>query len=68
MADVLPWLNLLLVPAVVLLLGIERRLSAIAATQEHHAAQLSQLQPLRERVAELAARQAFNHQAKGEAP
>lgn len=61
MADALQWLNLLLVPIVGLLLGIERRLSAIAATQAHHAGELAELRPLRERVAELAARQSFNH-------
>jgi hypothetical protein len=41
--DLLPWLNLLLIPAVSLLASINSRLARLEATQEHHAGRLEQL-------------------------
>lgn len=43
MSEILPWLNLLLVPAVGLLMQINSRLARLESTQEHHAARLEQL-------------------------
>ena len=42
-ADLLPWLNLLLVPAVGLLLSINSRLARLEATQAHHGNRLERL-------------------------
>lgn len=41
--DLLPWLNLLLVPAVGLLMQINTRLARLEAITEHHGARLEQL-------------------------
>lgn len=43
MGDVLPWLNLLLVPVVGLLIGIKSDLAALKATQQHHARRLQRM-------------------------
>lgn len=43
MADVLPWLNLLLFPIAYGVLSINTRLARLEATQDHHAARLEQL-------------------------
>ncbi len=43
MAEVLPWLNLLLVPMVGLLIQINSRLARLEATQQHHAKRLQRL-------------------------
>lgn len=43
MAELLPWLNLLLVPAVGLLVTINSRLARLEATQQHHAKRLQRL-------------------------
>ena len=43
MADLLQWLNLLLVPAVGLLVTINSRLARLEATQNHHAKRLQRL-------------------------
>lgn len=43
MGDVLPWLNLLLVPVVGLLIGIKADLASLKATQRHHAKRLQRL-------------------------
>lgn len=42
-ADLLPWLNLLLVPAVGLLMSINTRLATLEAIQRNHAARLAKL-------------------------
>lgn len=42
-SELLPWLNLLLVPTVSLLVQINTRLARLEATTEHHAARLEQL-------------------------
>tara|TARA_B100001250_G_scaffold210872_1_gene180965 strand:- start:557 stop:703 length:147 start_codon:yes stop_codon:yes gene_type:complete len=42
-AEVLPWLNLLLVPMVGLLIQINSRLARLEATQQHHAKRLQRL-------------------------
>lgn len=47
MEHVLPWLNLLLLPAVGLLLQINSRLARLEAVQEHHGARLEQLDGIR---------------------
>lgn len=43
MEQVLPWLNLLLVPVVGLLIQINSRLARLEATQQHHAGRLQRL-------------------------
>lgn len=43
MAELLPWLNLLLVPVVGLLMQINSRLARLEATQDHHAKRLQRL-------------------------
>lgn len=43
MADLLPWLNLLLLPCVGLLMQISSRLARLESTQHHHAARLQRL-------------------------
>lgn len=43
MTEILPWLNLLLVPAVGLLVTINSRLARLEATQQHHAGRLRKL-------------------------
>lgn len=45
-SDLLPWLNLLLLPSVGLLVSISRQLASLAATQAAHAEQLSTLRSL----------------------
>jgi hypothetical protein len=47
MADALPWLNLLLVPAFGLLLKISNQLAAMHATQVEHARRLDILERAR---------------------
>lgn len=47
MSEILPWLNLLLVPMVGLLLQINSRLARLEAIQEHHGARLEQLDGIR---------------------
>lgn len=47
MADALPWLNLLLVPAFGLLLKISNQLAAVMATQAEHARRLDNLERVR---------------------
>ena len=42
-ADLLPWLNLLLVPAIGLLLSINSRLARLETTQQHHSRRLQRL-------------------------
>jgi hypothetical protein len=42
-AELLPWLNLLLVPAMGLLLSINTRLATLEAIQRNHAARLQKL-------------------------
>ena len=41
--ELLPWLNLLLLPAVGLLMSINGRLARLEATQEHHGNRLQKL-------------------------
>ena len=41
--DLLPWLNLLLIPCVGLLGSINSRLATLEATQQHHARRLQKL-------------------------
>lgn len=43
MNELLPWLNLLLVPAVGLLVSINSRLARLEQTQQHHAKRLQRL-------------------------
>ena len=43
MEEILPWLNLLLVPVVGLLIQINSRLARLEATQQHHAKRLQRL-------------------------
>lgn len=43
MSEILPWLNLLLVPVVGLLIGIKADLASLKATQAHHAGRLEKL-------------------------
>lgn len=43
MTEFLPWLNILLVPAIGLLVSINSRLSGLEATQKHHAGRLRKL-------------------------
>lgn len=43
MAELLPWLNLLLLPCVGLLMQISSRLAKLEATQDHHAGRLQKL-------------------------
>lgn len=43
MIEILPWLNLLLVPVVGLLMQINSRLAHLEATQDHHGARLARL-------------------------
>lgn len=43
MNEILPWLNLLLVPMAGLLIQINERLARLEATTKHHAARLEQL-------------------------
>ncbi len=43
MNELLPWLNLLLVPAVGLLVSINSRLARLEQTQKHHAKRLQRL-------------------------
>lgn len=43
MTDLLPWLNVLLVPAVGLLVSINSRLARLEATAQHHAGRLRKL-------------------------
>ncbi len=43
MQELLPWFNLLLLPAVGLLWQINGRLSRLESTQDHHAARLQKL-------------------------
>ncbi len=43
MADLLQWLNLLLVPVVGLLIAIKADIADLKATQRHHAARLARL-------------------------
>ena len=47
MADMLQWLNLLLVPAVGLLISIKSDIAQLNATQRHHAARLERLDGLK---------------------
>lgn len=47
MNDLLQWLNLLLVPAVGLLVSINSRLARLEATQRHHSARLERLDGLK---------------------
>lgn len=42
-ADLLPYLNLLLIPAVTLLASINSRLARLETTQEHHSGRLEKL-------------------------
>ncbi len=44
MAELLPWLQLLLVPVVGLLMGIKSELASISATQASHADRLQRLE------------------------
>lgn len=55
MSDVMPWLNLLLIPVVGLLLSINARLAGLQATQQAHAIELAELRDVRERLARLEA-------------
>lgn len=43
MHDLLPWLNLLLLPAIGLLMSINGRLARLETTQGHHANRLQKL-------------------------
>lgn len=43
MAELLPWLNLLLVPCLGYLVQISSRLARLEATQDHHANRLQKL-------------------------
>ncbi len=43
MAELLPWLNLLLLPALGLLLSINTRLARLESVQRHHGARLERL-------------------------
>lgn len=43
MTELLPWLNLLLLPTIALLLDIKGRISTLEATQKHHAARLRKI-------------------------
>lgn len=43
MAELLPWLNLLLLPCVGLLMQISSRLARLESTQDYHAARLQKL-------------------------
>lgn len=43
MGEILPWLNLLLLPIAYGVLSINSRLARLETTQEHHAARLEQL-------------------------
>lgn len=43
MAELLPWLNLLLVPCVGLLVNISAKLARLEANQRYHAARLQRL-------------------------
>lgn len=43
MAEILPWLNVLLVPVVGLLMQINSRLARLEATQDHHGKRLQRL-------------------------
>jgi hypothetical protein len=44
MSEVLPWLNLLLLPAVGLLMRVSAQLATLAARQEDHARRLDRLE------------------------
>lgn len=54
-ADLLPWLNLLLPPALAVLVSINSKLAAVHATQEAHAEQLRSLRTLPTTLAGVAA-------------
>lgn len=41
--DLLPWLNLLLIPSITLLFSINQRLATLEATQLHHGRRLQKL-------------------------
>lgn len=47
MSEILPWLNVLLIPAVGLLVTINSRLARLEAVQDHHAARLEQIDGIR---------------------
>lgn len=55
MADLLPWLNLLLPPGMALLVSINSKLAALQATQAAHAEQLRSLRALPPMLAGMAA-------------
>lgn len=54
-ADLLPWLNLLLPPALAVLVSINSKLAAVQATQDAHAEQLRALRAVPPLLAAVAA-------------